>query len=213
MKMLKHQNISGKAYQVLLEMIVSRQLKPGERLVEEQLAKNLGVSRTPLREAMNRLAKDGLVLLQDRKGASVKEFEINDVRDVYDIRAVLEGLAADLAASTIDLKKLEKLECLFKSPEAKDLVRADAQLHDLIISSCGNERLIRALNDLKNFIEIFRVSGYTFSGRSAIATSDHLNIIEALKSRDGQQAERLMRKHITKSKEGILDSFMEKRAI
>ena len=213
MERLEHQNISGKAYQVLLEMIVSRKLKPGERLVEEQLAKNLGVSRTPLREAINRLSKDGLVLLQARKGASVREFEIDDVIEVYDIRMVLEGLAANLAASNIDLKKLEKLEHLFESSEAKDLLKADAQLHDLIISSSGNKRLVIALNDLKNFIEIFRVAVYTFTAQSIIATSDHLKILEALKNRDGQQAEKLMRKHIENTKEGILGSFMEKRAI
>jgi len=213
MERLEHQNISGKAYQVLLEMIVSRKLKPGERLVEEQLAKNLGVSRTPLREAINRLSKDGLVLLQARKGASVREFEIDDVVEVYDIRMALEGLAANLAASNIDLKKLKKLERLFESSEAKDLLKADAQLHDLIISSCGNNRLIIALNDLKNFIEMFRIAGYTFTMRSIVATSDHLKILEALKNRDGQQTEKLMRKHIEKTKEGILESFMEKKAI
>ena len=213
MERLEHQNISGKAYQVLLEMIVSRKLKPGERLVEEQLAKNLGVSRTPLREAINRLSKDGLVLLQARKGASVREFEIDDVVEVYDIRMALEGLAANLAASNIDLKKLKKLERLFESSEAKDLLKADAQLHDLIISSCGNNRLIIALNDLKNFIEMFRIAGYTFTMRSIVATSDHLKILEALKNRDGQQTETLMRKHIEKTKEGILESFREKKAI
>ena len=213
MKTLEHQNISGKAYEILLEMIVSRTLEPGERLIEEQLAKNLGVSRTPLREAINRLSKDGLVHLQARKGASVKEFEIEDVIEVYDIRMALEGLAANQAAATIELKKLEKLKRLFESSEAEDLLKADAQFHDLIISSCGNKRLISALNDLKNFIQIFRVAGYTFKGRSIAAVSDHMKIIEALINRDGQQAEALMRKHIENTKKGILKSFSEERSI
>lgn len=207
MKMLEHQNISDKAYTVLLEMIIGGQFQPGERLIEEQLAENMGVSRTPLRDAVNRLSKDGLVHLRARKGASVKEFSIDEVMEVYAIRIALEGLAAGLAAARIDLKKLEKIKSLFKSRNTNDLIKADTQLHDLIISSCGNKRLIDMLNGLKNFVQIFRVAGYTFKDRSLVATADHIKILEALEKRDGRLSEKLMRKHIEKTQKCVLDKM------
>jgi DNA-binding GntR family transcriptional regulator len=212
-KLLGHQNISDKAYNVLLEMIIGGQLESGERLIEEQLAENLGVSRTPLRDAINRLAKDGLVSIQPRKGASVQKFSIDDVMEVYDIRIALEGLAAGLAAAKIDLSKLEKLKMLFTSRNTKDLIKGDTQLHDLIISSCGNKRLINMLNGLKNFIQIFRVSGYTFKDRSMVATMEHIKILESLEKRDRKLSEKLMRKHIEKTQKSVLENFIVKETI
>lgn len=210
MSVLEHKNISGRAYEVVLEMIITRKLRPGEKLVEQQLAERLGISRTPLREAIGRLAKDGLVVLEDRKGASVNKFGIDDVREVYDIRKMLEGFAARQSAENIELKKLEKLKQLFESSDSKDLLRADSQLHDLVINSCENKRLISLLNDLKTFVQIFRAEGYTSKGRSVSATLDHKGILEALMERDGRKAELLMQEHLEKTKQQILDSFEQK---
>ena len=207
MEMLDLQNIGERAYGVLLEMIIARELLPGQRLIEEQLALELGISRTPLREAVNRLAKEGLVEIEPRKGAKVKRFSIEDVEEVYDIRAALEGLAARLAVPNIPKDKLKDLWKRFGRKDAKSLIRADSDLHALVFECCKNERLAELLGNLRNLVQVFRVAGYGSVKRSAIATEEHVKIIDALIEGKGVQAERLMKKHIEKTKSAIVASF------
>ena len=105
---VNHSNICDKVYGILSEQIISQKLKPGERLPEEQIARKLGVSRTPVRDAISRLVNDGFAEMEPRKGASVKDYQINDVVEVYDLRVVLEGLAVRLAAENVDEQELKK---------------------------------------------------------------------------------------------------------
>ncbi len=202
-----HTSISDKAYEALSSLIITQRLKPGERLIEEQLAKEMGISRTPLRDAINRLAKDGLVIIEPRKGASVKAFKIEDVMEIYDIRMALEGLAARLAVERLEGKDLKRLREKFDSQDARVLVKADTELHELIIRSCGNEKLMGILENLNTHIQLFRVAGYGSQVRSEHATADHIKIVEALMQQDGRRAEKLVREHIEKTKREIIDDF------
>ena len=206
-------NISDQAYEVLSEQIIRQKIRPGERLIEEQLAEELGISRTPLRDAITRLAKDGLVDIERRKGASVKSFSIGDVVEVYDIRMAMEGLATRLATPKLACEDLEQLKALFAKKDTRTLIKADTRLHNLIISSCGNKRLVTMLDNLRNLIQVFRVTGYMSRKRSAQATSDHLKILKALKNRDEDAAEQSMRDHIAKTKRDIMKNFGKKRVL
>jgi DNA-binding GntR family transcriptional regulator len=202
---IEQSSISEKAYEILANLIIENKLQPGERLPEEQLAKNLGISRTPLREAMSRLVKDGLITLSPRKGAHVSTFQLDDVMEVYDIRMVLEGLAARLAAPHLDPEILNRLRGRFAGKDMEALIQADTELHDLVIRHCGNRRLQEFLGALHNLIQVFRVSGYGSAQRSVRATSDHLAMIDALLNHDGESAERLMKDHIQWAQNEIVE--------
>ena len=210
MEILDIQNIGDRAYDVLLEMIINQQLDPGQRLIEEQLAMELGISRTPLREAVNRLAKEGLVEIEPRKGARVKRFSIDEVEEVYSIRAALEGLATRIAASNIPKDKLKRLQRRFQSRNTKILLKADNDLHKLIVKYCKNKRLVEMLGNLWNLVQVFRVAGYSSVERSAIATEDHIKIINALINRNDTMAENLIKKHIEKARNAITDGFHDR---
>ena len=187
-KLLDHQNISDKAYNVLLEMIIGGRFESGERLIEEQLAENLGVSRTPLRDAINRLAKDGLVSIQPRKGASVQRFSIDDVMEVYDIRIALEGLATGLAAAKIDLNKLEKLKVLFASRNkivGNLFLSQTSYLSKNIVDSNQNEQTIaRSYGLFGSFDTLYTIKSISIGG-GLLLESQGETTIGGVKQRDG----------------------------
>ncbi len=209
MSTLQYPKISDKVYEILFGEIVNRKLKPGHRLVESCLAEELGVSRTPLRDAIARLAKEGFVEINPRKGACIKEFNIEDVIEVYDIRKSLERLAISLAVLKIEDNDLKRLKDLFSKGNKKALARADAELHHLIINSSGNKKLINMLDNLYNFIEVFRVTGYYFKDRAEKAASGHIKILNALIKRDKTLAEKLIEEHIETTKQDILYNFKQ----
>ena len=209
MSTVQYPKISDKVYEILFSDIVNRKLKPGNRLVESCLAEELGVSRTPLRDAIARLAKEGFVEINPRKGACIKEFNIEDVVEVYDIRKALERLAISLAVPEIKDNDLKRLKDLFSRGDKKVLTQADAELHHLIINSSGNKKLINMLDNLYNFIEVFRVTGYYFKDRAEKATSDHIKILNALIKRDKTLAEKLIEEHIETTKQDIIDNFKQ----
>ena len=177
---------------------------------EEQLGRDLGVSRTPLRDAINALAKDGFVRVEPRRGASVRDFQLRDLIEVYDIRIALEGLAAKLAAGKINHDVLERLADEFKNNDARKLLKADTSLHQIVIESCNNVKLRGMLTNLGNLVQVFRTAGYRSTTRSKSATVYHIKIVKALMNRDGSEAERLMREHIEKTKNEIINEFQAK---
>ena len=135
--------------------IVEGRLKPGERLMEVQLAEQLGVSRTPVREAIRKLELEGLVVMLPRKGAYVANMSLKDLIDVLEIRASLEGLAASLAAERItdeDIKKLESIVEEFKDgineSNVEALLRKDVEFHECIFKSTNNKKLHQLINSL-----------------------------------------------------------------
>lgn len=208
--MLYHPNISDKIYDIIRRQIVSHKLKPGARLKEELLTNELGISRTPLREAINRLVKDGYLEAEPRKGASVKKFQARDIAEIYDIRAALEGLALRLSLPNIDPEELLSLKNVFDGKDIQALPRADARLHGLIIGKSGNKRLMDMLGNLGRLISIFRLAGYESPARSEMAVAEHLQIIEALLKKDPDLAEKKLRDHIENTKQQILAGFRNK---
>ncbi|MHB9071792.1 MAG: GntR family transcriptional regulator [Sedimentisphaerales bacterium] len=202
--------ISDQIYETLLKQIIDHKLKPGERLLEEQLGRDLGVSRTPLRDAINALAKDGFVRVEPRRGASVRDFQLKDLIEIYDIRIALEGLAARLAAGKINYDVLERLADEFKNNDVRKLLKADTTLHQIVIESCNNVKLQEMLTNLGNLVQVFRTAGYQSTTRSKSATVYHIKIVKALMNRNGGEAERLMREHIEKTKNEIINEFQSK---
>ena len=199
--------IGDQIYETLLKQIIDHKLKPGERLIEEQIGRDLGVSRTPLRDAISALARDGFVKVEPRRGASVRDFQLKDLIELYDIRMAVEGLAAKLAAGNIKHDILKRLASDFAKNDAGVLLEADTNLHRIIIESCGNAKLQEILVNLTNLVQAFRTAGYKSKSRSKSATVYHIKIVKALMNGNGDGAEKLMREHIEKTKNEIVREF------
>ena len=214
--LIHHADLSMKVYDILFNWLVTRKIKAGDRLIEESLAKELNISRTPIRAALNRLAQDGLIELIPRKGGSVRKLGTKDVDEVYELRQELEGLAIRLSGTKITEKELNKLKKLLKQSKvhfskdsATHLAKLDSEFHRIINNNCGNKRLINFLESLYNFVQIFRVMGYYHPIRARQAWREHAKILKALIKGDIDKAQKLMKEHISNAKKYILSDFQK----
>ena len=174
-------------FEALREAIVKGVLKPGERMMEIQLAEEMGVSRTPVREAIRKLELEGLVAMVPRKGAYVASLSMKDIVEVFEIRGALEGLAAELAAERITDEELEELERYLlrinESIETKDLtlmVEVDTDFHGQLYRASRNERLSQIISNLREQIQRFRKTSLSLPGRMRAALEEHKQIVEAI---------------------------------
>ena len=213
-KMIKHSNLSQRIYEALKDQIINEELGPGERLLDDKLASSFGVSRTPVREALTRLASEDLVEITPRSGIYVKKLTKKDVEEIYKIRKVLEGLAAREATSIIDGKKLEQLNLLLQKAERslnsddyQPCIDFDVALHNSILKNCQNNRLYSIITNLNTLIHVFRVRVARNKEKAKQALSEHRAILKAIKARNPEQAEKIIMEHIEKSKEYIFANF------
>ena len=201
-------------FETIREAIISGDLKPGERLMEVQLAEELGVSRTPVREAIRKLELEGFLIMLPRKGAYVAEISLKDIIDVFEIRAALDSLAAGLAAERITDEELEDLErsllSVVESADQNDLdgiVDTDTSFHDIIYKASRNERLIQIINNLREQIQRFRTTSLAFPGRMQIAVDEHRKIVEAISERNVSLAQSLAQEHIESAENIMLEAL------
>ena len=205
-------------FNTLRQAILRGELKPGERLMEVQLANKLGVSRTPVREAIRKLELEGLVLMIPRKGAEVAEITRQDMEDVLEVRTALEELAVKDACDHItdaQLSELKKASNEFKKAllEGKDLVTcadADMHFHDVILSATNNRRLIQMLNNLSEQMYRYRMEYLKDERTHKTLIEEHDAIRRALKKHDKVKAGAAIRVHIDNQKRSILESLTEK---
>ncbi|MEA4902929.1 GntR family transcriptional regulator [Desulfitobacterium sp.] len=188
-------------FESLREAIINGVLEPGERLMEIQLADEMGVSRTPVREAIRKLELEGFVVMIPRKGAYVAGVSDKDVTDVFEIRSALEGLAAGLAAERITDEEIEQMErmILYRSGEAVDIekiVEADTDFHALVYQASRNDRLIANLANLREQIQRFRATSLSYPGRLKDAVEEHQAIAEAIIGHNVEEAQSLAMAHI-----------------
>jgi DNA-binding GntR family transcriptional regulator len=206
-------------FEAIREAIVSGTLAPGERLMEVQLAEELGVSRTPVREAIRRLELEGYVVMVPRKGAFVASLSAKDVADVFEIRAALEGLAAELAAERITEEELEELErqlhyvarCV-EEGDLPGLVEADTRFHELLYRASRNQRLTQIIGNLREQIQRFRTTSLATPGRMQETLEEHKKIVEALAQRNAVLARRLAEEHIENAENRMFQFFPERDA-
>lgn len=190
-------------FDAIKEAILTGRLKPGERLMEVQLAEEMGVSRTPVREAIRKLELEGLVVMVPRKGAYVSGLTLKDVAEVFEIRSSLEGLAAALAAERItedEIKSLDKiLSDITQASEKGDtetVIKKDMEFHQILFSASRNQRLAQIINNLKEQIDRFRIQSFSNPVRVKSVLSEHKGIIDAIKQGDAENAEKLAKAHI-----------------
>jgi len=210
------QRTSEGVARILRTEIFSGQLKPGEPLPERLLAEQLGVSRTPVREALFTLQSEGLVELTPNRGATVRTITSHDIVQIYSLRGVLESYAAREAAQTRtrqDLDALEdahaKLQRISAEGTAPEQALADLHFHTLISEAAGSQLLQTIMNQVLAFTVSYR-SNYAYpSDRAAVAITEHRGILDALRAADADRAERLMREHVASSSRFALEHFSD----
>ena len=204
-------------FNTLRQAILRGELQPGERLMEIQLAQRLGVSRTPVREAIRKLELEGLVLMIPRRGAEVAEITRQDLEDVLEVRAALEELAVKDACEHItdeQLQDLKKAANEFKrSLEGTDLVacaEADIHFHEIIYAATNNKRLVQMLNNLREQMYRYRMENLKDKRTYRTLVEEHDAIRRALKKHDQEKAGAAINVHIENQRRSILASIMEK---
>ena len=192
-------------FMTLRRQILRGELKPGERLMEISLANKLGVSRTPIREAIRMLEHEGLVVMVPRRGAHVAEITRQELNDVLEIRKTLEVLAIQRACANMtdrDIRQLREAEEAFailverKDADITALGEADEHFHDIIYQGTNNRRLIQILNNLREQMYRFRVEYLKDIDIRQMLVREHDAIVKALEIRDTEEAVRLVTMHI-----------------
>lgn len=198
---------------VLTDAILQGVFKGGDQLVEAELQKQFGISRSPIRETFRILEKHGLVVVHPRRGTFVKKVTRKDMEQHFPIRACLEGLAAKLSAerlTTEDIREMsESLSEMQKAISKQDrqcYMRHHGRFHEIFISSSGNDALIDILTDLRQHEVWFRLT-YFYMGSRPDSVEIHQAILDALAAGDGNKAEELVRDHIMDSSSGFLNSL------
>ena len=200
-------------FENLREAILEGNLKPGQRLMEVQLAEQLGVSRTPIREAIRKLELEGLVVMLPRKGAYVANMSLKDIIDVLEIRSSLEGLAAYLAAERIhedDARKLQEIAEDFKqSIEKKDdidvLLKKDVEFHECIFNATKNKKLSQIINSLWEQVHRFRATYISDFDTSYNLVVEHDHILKARISGNNEDAKKYAIEHIEQAEQFIIE--------
>ncbi len=205
---------TNQIYSEIVRQIAAGQLSPGQRLVEKTLALLFDTSRTPIREVLFKLERDGLVQRTRNEGARVAAFTPDDIEQIYEIRAALECLAVRNAVKNLKLKSLFELERQLEElrtkagPDTyKRMYEIDLQLHELIIDHSGNPRLNSYLERLSLLINSVRMLTHKSDDVLRAAFEEHLAIIRALIARDGELAERLIGEHIQSAKQRAIRFF------
>lgn len=198
----------------LRDAILNGSLAPGERLRAEALAARFGTSRTPIREALMLLERDGLVKILPRRGAVVSAFDVGDLLDLYEIRALIEPHAAALAAERIDEPSLDRLRDLSRqadrrgigSPAAvEDQIRFNETFHRIVAESAGSPRLIGALRGVAEIPRAFRAAFWRSAEQSDQSLYCHRELVRALERRQPGLAEAVMRLHILGAREFLME--------
>jgi len=204
-----HKPLREEIYKDLKKQILSGRLLPGARLIEYSLAKELKVSRTVLREVLKQLELEGLVKIIPYRGAEVTRFSLEDIEEIYEIQATLEGLAAGLAVKKInqrDLQKLRKLQeqlqqSLQKTPEEWQKINVD--FHQFFISRCGNERLRNLIKNHRDYFARYWRTILAIPGQRARMTADHEKILKAAEQRDPTHVRWAMEEHILQAAQNL----------
>lgn len=201
-------------FNTLRRAILKGELKPGERLMEISLAERLGVSRTPIREAIRKLELEGLVVMAPRKGAKVASITERDLNDVLEVRKGMEALAISLACERItreELAALEEIETRFQKLTEEgnltELAEVDVEFHDAIYHATNNKRLVQLLNNLREQMYRYRMEYLKDMAVRRTLAEEHKAICQALRDRDEKKALARVTEHIDNQQKAIIRSL------
>ena len=215
----EHENLDQKAYAILKEMITERRFLPGDKIPQEKLARELGISRTPLVNALKYLVQEKLVEAKPRRGFYVRLFSETEMVSIFELREVLEGLAARRAARQITDDQVKQLHHFFRPfknttniTDIRGYAKEDRRFHNFVIT-------VGAKEFLKSILHTYNIISYSYQWRGweglirppNETIQEHLSVIEAISDRDPQAAERLMRRHLKRSKAALEKDVRERQ--
>lgn len=203
-------NSSESAYNYIKTRIIRGEYKPSEKLVEMQLAKEIGVSRNTIKNALLMLQKENLVDIEKNKGAKIKSFTLEEVLNYLEIREVLEGVIAKSAALHISAERLNELELILKKMESlieqkklDEYSQMNKVFHKVIYDSSMNQQAVDMVLVIKDQLLRYHFRTILIPGRTESSLGEHKEILEALKARDPERADQAIRKHISHVKETV----------
>lgn len=210
-KIQGHRPLSEVVYDELKKNILTGEITPGTRLMEVEMAEEMGVSRTPVREAIHKLEKEGLVNIEPRKGSYVSGISLKEMVDTLVVREVLESLAAELAAANQDKEgicRLEKMTSEYRDAiiegDMEKIIHVDEGFHSAIVEMSGNRALIQLFEPVQELALRFRYLYYDNFKRYENMPTEHMNIVEAIRSGDVETARSVADYHVKKLKEFVI---------
>jgi DNA-binding GntR family transcriptional regulator len=209
-KVSKVPNLTELAYLSVKQHMLNGQLAEGSRLTEEALASQLGISKSPVREALNRLESEGLVIIESRRGAYVRKFSIKETRDIYDLRVLLEVHAVGTVHITPELlssmeESVERTQKYLDEGNKIAHMDEDIRFHNIIAAGTENQEIFRVLDNVQQKSLLIRSKTYHLSGMTAPIS--HHKIFRELKTGDREAAQRAMREHILFVRNSLLKSL------
>lgn len=215
-----HKPLREMVYEELKMQILTGAIVPGTRMMEVELANQIGVSRTPVREAIRKLEKEGLVIIEPRKGAYASQISTKDMVEILEVRQNMEGLAAFFAASRMQqdqLSELKEVAGLYNTAVAdgnmEDMIKYDTRFHRIIVESCNNKILVQMIEQLQELVLRFRYIYYDDFRRAEKMPEEHRMILEAIENGDADSARQAADVHIDRLKEMVIqDDLQPKQA-
>lgn len=205
-------------FNTLREEILTGKMEPGERLMEIHLADKLGVSRTPIREAIRKLELEGLVIMIPRRGAEVAQITWKSLKDVLEVRRALDVLAIELACERMSRDDMEMLsgacesfEAATRTKDTRKIAEADVGLHDIIVASTGNTRLIQLVNNLAEQMYRYRFEYLKDESKHGLLVQEHKDMYKSIVNKDKESAAAVVRKHIDNQEEAIIKQLQLER--
>ena len=200
--------------QTLRQAIVCGELKPGERLMEIQLSEALGVSRTPVRDALRKLEEEGLVIVEKNKGASVAPITEQDLIDVLQVREVLDELSVRLACRNLKKeesillhKNMEMFPSVIATKDPEKITAHDVEFHDIIYEATGNKRLMQMMHHIQLDMYRYRLEYIRVDEDHTCLYEEHDRIIKAIEKQDEEAARNAIRIHLKNQRETILKNL------
>ncbi len=210
MKAIQKKTLHEEIANNLREMIMSGELREGDKIKENELCELMDISKTPLREALRVLSAEGLIRLIPNRGSYVTTPTFKEIKEMFDVMSVLEGVCARTAAekmSNIDYEKLKKihlqLEENFRLKNQKNYIRNNNKYHSFVQELAGNKTLNQIVNGLRQKILLYRYKSLNLSGRFEQSIQEHRDLLEAFRKRDAEKAELLMKSHMKKQSEAL----------
>ena len=204
-------NLKEVVYQRLKESILHGKLSPGAKLPETRIAQQLGVSRTPLREAINRLEQDGFVENIPRRGSFVRQVSLREILQDLEIREVLEGLAIREAAHCATPQMIASMKACFRNftprrveKSLRDYAQQNVRFHHFIIEASQNPKLITLIRNLYDHMDLVRLHTMVLPGRATKSLAEHRKLIRLIENRQGDLAEKVLRAHIRGLRNAVL---------
>lgn len=203
-KLIDNPNLRGQTYKILKNMIITRELLPGKKIIEETLAQEIGVSRTPIREALFRLEHEGIVKIIPRRGAFVVKPSKDNIIEVLQIREVLEALIVRLVTPILDKADIRELRhCLEKLSDTPEEERhvieyndSELEFHGLLLKRCPSQMLRQMMEMVNSRLQIIRLRTVVLPGRAQKSLIEHADILRMIEEGNAEEAEMLMRKHM-----------------